>query len=73
MGSYKANAWGLYDMHGNVWQWCNDWHDEDYFKKSPGRDPQGPEKGPFGERSGAVGRGTILAAYCAPPTAAGSS
>jgi formylglycine-generating enzyme required for sulfatase activity len=51
VGSYKKNAFGLCDMHGNVWQWCNDWHDEGYFSKSPEKDPQGPEKGPYGERS----------------------
>ncbi|HEY7308234.1 MAG TPA: formylglycine-generating enzyme family protein [Gemmataceae bacterium] len=45
VGSYPANAWGLYDMHGNVLQWCNDWYDPDYYKKSPKDNPKGPEKG----------------------------
>jgi formylglycine-generating enzyme required for sulfatase activity len=43
VGSFPANAWGLYDMHGNVWQWCQDWFG-DYPQKDV-VDPQGPENG----------------------------
>jgi formylglycine-generating enzyme required for sulfatase activity len=45
VGSYRPNAWGLYDMHGNVLEWCNDWYDPAYYKKSPKENPQGPKKG----------------------------
>jgi formylglycine-generating enzyme required for sulfatase activity len=42
VGSYKPNAWGLYDMPGNVWQFCADFYERGYYKKSPRTDPQGP-------------------------------
>jgi formylglycine-generating enzyme required for sulfatase activity len=45
VGSYKPNAWGLFDMHGNVRQWCADWYKKDYYQDSPKADPKGPEKG----------------------------
>jgi formylglycine-generating enzyme required for sulfatase activity len=41
VGSYPANAWGLYDMHGNVWEWCSDWYSADYYARSPTSDPRG--------------------------------
>jgi formylglycine-generating enzyme len=43
VGSFKPNAFGLYDMHGNVFQWCSDWHSNKYYANSPAYDPTGPE------------------------------
>jgi formylglycine-generating enzyme required for sulfatase activity len=45
VGSYAPNAFGLYDMHGNVSEWCQDWYAEDYYLNSPVDDPQGPSHG----------------------------
>ena len=45
VGEKKPNAWGLYDMHGNVYQWCADWFSPDYYKQSPPSDPSGPPAG----------------------------
>lgn len=42
-GSFPANAWGLQDMHGNLWQWCQDWYGD--YPASDVVDPQGPENG----------------------------
>jgi formylglycine-generating enzyme required for sulfatase activity len=45
VGSFRANAFGLYDMHGNACQWCADWYDAGYYDRSPVDDPSGPDSG----------------------------
>jgi len=45
VGQKKPNAFGLYDMHGNIEEWCNDWYKKNYYSNSPHVDPQGPSSG----------------------------
>jgi len=45
VGQKEPNAWGLYDMHGNVWEWCQDRYDNHYYQATPASDPTGPPGG----------------------------
>lgn len=52
VGMFKPNELGIYDMTGNVYEWCNDFYDSEYYKNSPKNNPTGPSKGTLYQKSG---------------------
>ncbi len=64
VGSFAANAFGVHDMHGNVWEWVADFHADDYYQRSPVDDPRGPEEGDLRVRRGGSWHSWAFYARC---------
>ena len=62
VGQKLPNAWGLFDMSGNLWEWCNDRYSSSYYSNSPATDPQGPTSGSYRVARG--GNWSSYARYC---------
>ena len=56
VGQKKPNSFGLYDMHGNIFDWCLDWYDSKYYSNSPKEDPAGPPKGEMIKATNSIDR-----------------
>jgi sulfatase modifying factor 1 len=65
VGSFAPNAFGLFDLHGNVWEWTSDWYGEDTYARSPTNDPTGPADGGVKVRRGGSWHSWPLYTRCA--------